>query len=370
MPGLLRVPAAAVAAEQTGRHAEHMGGLVLEHQLAQLGGVQVGDDDHRDAQGQGQVDAAGVAVSDEGGHHVEQLLLALEHHLIGGELLGQGVEGGVRQQHPLGAAGGAAGVDHDAAVGRVKGLAGGAGALACRHELLPGDDVGGIAVAVGVGGGVGQLHRPAEGLGGRKDQHFFHGGAAGGLVALVVEQVHADQHPGACLFDVIVDALGAVAGIDQVEGGAHHVGSVEQIDQLGGHDADRRHDVPLAHAGGPQGGGGLFDVDDEGGVGDVGPVIVQGNVRQVALVLAADVLESRAVGHGHIPVFGVVERHPGLGLGGVNRLFGDRHSVPFSLESDKIGRGRFAAPAHHLLYRGMNGKVNANAAPIHTCAPV
>src|SRR5699024_4707659 len=59
-----------------GRHAEHMGGLVLEHQLAQLGGVKVGDDDHRDAEAEGQVDAAGVAVGDEGGHDVEQLLLA------------------------------------------------------------------------------------------------------------------------------------------------------------------------------------------------------------------------------------------------------------------------------------------------------
>ena len=255
-------------------------------------------------------------------------------------------------------------------MGGVEGLAGGAGPLARRDELLPVEDVGGVAVAVGVGGVVGQLHGPAEGLGRRKDQHLFHRGAPHGLMALVVEQVHADQHPGAGFLDVIVDALGAVAGVDQVEGGPHHVGGVEQIDQLGGHDADRRHDVPLAHAGGPQGGGGLFDVDDEGGVGDVGPVIVQGNVRQVALVLAADVLESRAVGHGHIPVFGVIERHPGLGLGGVNRLFGDRHSVPFSLESDKIGRGRFAAPAHHLLYRGMNGKVNANTAPIHACAPV
>ena len=332
-----------------GRHAEHMGGLVLEHQLAQLGGVQVGDDDHRDAQRQGQVDAAGIAVGDEGGHHVQQLLLALEHHLVGGELLGQGVEGGVPQQHPFGAAGGAAGVDHHAAVVGVKGLAGGAGALARRHELLPEHDVGGVAVAVGVGGGVGQLHGPAQRLGRGKDQHLFHGGAAGGLVALVVEQVHADQHPGAGFLDVLVDALGAVAGVHQVQGGAHHVGGVEQVDQLGGHDADRRHDVPLAHPGGPQGGGGLFHVDDQGGVADVDAVVVQGDVRQVALVLAADVLESRAVGHRHIPVFGVVKGHPGLGLGGVDRLIGDRHSVPFSLESDPSRAGGLCARIHSII---------------------
>ena len=50
-----------------GGHAEHMLGLVLQHRTAQLGRVQVGDDDDREAQHQGQMDAAGKAVGDKGG---------------------------------------------------------------------------------------------------------------------------------------------------------------------------------------------------------------------------------------------------------------------------------------------------------------
>ena len=149
-------------------------------------------------------------------------------------------------------------------------------------------------------------------------------------MALVVEQVHADQHPGIHLPDVFVDAFGAVTGVHQIEGGAHHVAGIEQVDQLGGHDADGGQDIALGHPGSPQGGSGLFDVDEQGGVGDVIVVVHKGALGQMALVLAADVVKGRAIGCGHIPVFGVVGGKPGHCLGRIDRLLGDRHKVPLS----------------------------------------
>ena len=53
-----------------GRHTEHVFGLVLQQKAAELGGVQIRDDDDLQPQGQRHVDAAGVAIGDEGGHDV------------------------------------------------------------------------------------------------------------------------------------------------------------------------------------------------------------------------------------------------------------------------------------------------------------
>ena len=52
------------------RHTEHVFGLVLQQKAAELGGVQIRDDDDLQPQGQRHVDAAGVAIGDEGGHDV------------------------------------------------------------------------------------------------------------------------------------------------------------------------------------------------------------------------------------------------------------------------------------------------------------
>ena len=148
-------------------------------------------------------------------------------------------------------------------------------------------------------------------------------------MALVVADVEADQQLGAGFLDVLVDAVGAVAGVHQVEGGPHHVGCVEQIDQLRGHDADAGDDIPLGHAGSPQGRSSLFHLDKQGGVGDLIAVIHQGNVGQMVFVLAADVVKGSAVRGGHIPELGFVGCKPGPGLGCIHRLFGDRHNIPF-----------------------------------------
>ena len=60
-----------------------------------------------------------VAVGDERGHNVHQLLPFLEQGVIGRELLCNGVEAVVVCQHDaLGRARGAAGVDHHAGAGR------------------------------------------------------------------------------------------------------------------------------------------------------------------------------------------------------------------------------------------------------------
>ena len=75
-----------------GRHAEHVLRLVLPDQAAQLIGVEVGDDDHLDAQRQRQMYAAGKAVGNEGGHDVHELLAPVEQLVVGAELLRQSVE--------------------------------------------------------------------------------------------------------------------------------------------------------------------------------------------------------------------------------------------------------------------------------------
>ena len=95
-------------------------GLMLQHQTAQLGGVQIGDDEHRQTQRQGQVYAAGIAVGDKGGHNVHQLLPAAHQLVKGSKLLGNGVEVGVAEHHALGGAGGAAGVYDYAGMGGVR----------------------------------------------------------------------------------------------------------------------------------------------------------------------------------------------------------------------------------------------------------
>ena len=160
-----------------GRHAEHMLGLVLQHQTAQLGRVEVGDDDDREAQHQRQMDAAGKAVGDKGGHHVHQLLPPVEQLGISLELQGDAVEAVVRQHDPLGGAGGAAGVYHHAGMVWVIRLRSGALALAALDELLPADDVGSIFVLVGGGQLVAYGHHRGQRVGRREDDHLFHVGA-------------------------------------------------------------------------------------------------------------------------------------------------------------------------------------------------
>ena len=125
---------------------------------------------------------------------------------------------------------------------------------------------------------------------------------------------------GIHLFDILTDAFDAVAGVHQIQGGSHHVGGIKQGDDLRGHDADHRDDVALFHPGAPQGGGGLFDVDDEVGVGELPAIVVQCRVVQVVLAPLADILKGREGRQGLIDEFLVVILEPGLGLGCVNRI--------------------------------------------------
>ena len=125
---------------------------------------------------------------------------------------------------------------------------------------------------------------------------------------------------GIHLFDILTDALDAVAGVHKVQGSAHHVGGVEQGDDLRGHDADHRDDVALFHPGAPQGGGGLFYVDDQIGVGELAAVVFQSRVVQVVLAPLADILKGREGRQGLIDEFLVVILEPGFGLGCVNRI--------------------------------------------------
>ena len=303
-----------------GGHAEHMLGLVLQHQTAQLGRVEIGDDDDREAQHQRQMDAAGVAVGDEGGHDVHELLAPVEQLVVGAELLRDGVEAVVGEHNALGRAGGAAGVDDDAGVVGVIRLRSGALALAALDELLPADDVGGIFVLVGGGQLVSYGHHRGQRVGRREDDDLFHVGALCGLTAALVHDVQADEKVGVHLFDILMDALDTVAGVHKVQGGTDHVRCIEQGNDLGGHDAHYRYDVALLDADAPQGGSSLLDVDDKVSVGELPAVVIQRGVIQMVFVPLADIFECRDGGKGLLNVLLVVIFEPRFGLGCVNRI--------------------------------------------------
>ena len=266
------------------------------------------------------MDAAGVAVGDEGGHDVHELLAPVEQLGVSLELQGDAVEAVVRQHDPLGGAGGAAGVYHHAGMVWVIGLRSGALALAALDELLPADDVGSIFVLVGGGQLVAYGHHRGQRVGRREDDDLFHVGALCGLTAALVHHVQADQQVGVHLLNVLTDAFDAVAGVHKVQGSADHVGGVEQGNDLRGHDADHRHDVALFDPGAPQGGGSLFDIDDEVGVGELPAIVVQCRIVQMVLVPMADKIECRKGGQGLVDVLLSVVFEPGLGLGCVNRI--------------------------------------------------
>ena len=317
-----------------GGHTEHVLRLILQYQTAQLGGVRIGDNDHLDAQGQGQMDAAGKAIGNKGGHDVHKGLAPVAQELVGLELLGNGVEVPVREHHALGGTSGAAGVDHDA--GMVHGIhrvCCGALALTPGNKVLPVDDVGGVVILIRVLQLVAHGHRQGQRVGRRHHQNALHMGALGSLDTAVVGHVQADQQVRVHLSDVVVDALHAVPGVHQVQGGTDQVRSVESVDDLRGHDADHRGNVVPLQANGTEGGSGLFDVDKKIGIGDLAAKVLQSRLVQVLLVLLVQVLKSGAVRQGLANKAGVVILQPGLCDGCVNRLMCcSRHRIkPFLL---------------------------------------
>ena len=272
------------------------------------------------AHDQRHVHTAGVAVGDERRHDVHQLLTAVEQTALGGKLMGQCVEIVVREHDALGRTGGAAGVHHHAGVLRVVGFGVHALVFAGRDEVLPVEDVGFVAVAVGV------RHLVADGQMQRQrvcradDQHPLHAGALGGLVAALVGDVQADEQAGAHFLNVLVDALGAVARVHQIQRGTDHVGGVEGVNDLRGHDADHGDDIALLHADAAEGGGRLFHVDDQVCKGDLAAIVFQRSIGQVVLVLAADVLKGRTLRQGQVNELLVVVFQPGLRSGRIERF--------------------------------------------------
>ena len=199
-------------------------------------------------------------------------------------------------------------------------LGSGALVLAVCDELLPADGVGGVLVLVGGGQSIAHGHHRGQGVGRREDDDLFHVGALGGLTAALVDDVQADQKMGVHLLDILVDALDAVAGVYEVQGGADHVCCIEQGDDLGGHDAHHRYDVALLDADAPQGGGSLLDVDDEVSIGGLPAVVIQRGVVQMVFVPLADIFECRDGGNGLLNVLLVVIFEPRPSLRCVNGI--------------------------------------------------
>ena len=314
-----------------GGHAEHVFGLVLPDQAAQLIGVEVGDDDHLDAQRQRQMYAAGKAVGNEGGHDVQQGLTLGKQRVAGGELHGNAVEVVIGQHHALGGAGGAAGMHHHTGVLRVIGLRGNALVLPGSKELLPVDDVGMVLVLVEILDLVTQRQRQRQGIGRGEHHHMLHMGALGSLMAALIHHIQADQQVGIHLFNVLTDTLHTVTGIHQVQSRADHVSGIERKDDLRGHHADHRGDIALFQARGPQGCCRLFDVDDKISVGELAAIVFQCGLAQPVLVLPADELKRRAGGHGLVNVLLIVEFQPGTCLGSIDRGVGCCHKLSFVL---------------------------------------
>ena len=332
-----------------GGHAEHVRGLVLPHQRAQLIRVQIGDDDDVQPHDQRHVDAAAVTVGDEGRHHVQHLLPAVEQAALGGKLLRKGVEAVVGQHNALGRAGSAAGVHHHAGVLGVVGHGGGAVPLARINKVLPAQHVGGVAVFIRVGQLVAHGFGQRQAVGGAEHHHPLHAGALCGLMAAGVHHVQADEQAGLHLLDVLPDALGAVPGVHQIQGSAQQVGGVEGVDHLRGHHADHRDDIALFHPQRLQGGGGLFDLHDQVGIAELASVVFQRGVAQMPLIVAADQLKGRALRHGLVDVLFLIILQPRLCLGGIDRLLGGfRHRIKTFLHFFLLFSFQVCCPAQRL----------------------
>ena len=266
------------------------------------------------------MDAARIAVGDEGGHDVHQGLPLLEQPLVGRELHRNGVEVAVGEHNALGRAGGAAGVNDDTGVLRVILLGRGAGVLAVRDELLPHQHVGFVAVAVGIGGLVADGQMQRQGVRRGDHDHPLHMGALGGLIAALIRHIQAEQQVGVHLLDVFVDAFGAVAGVHQIQGGPDAVRCIESVNDLRGHHADDGDDVALFDAHRAESGGGLLDVDDEVSIGELPAVVIQRGVVQMVFVPLADIFECRDGGNGLLNVLLVVIFEPRPSLRCVNGI--------------------------------------------------
>mgnify|MGYP000311257992 CR=1 FL=1 len=84
--------------------------------------------------------------------------------------------------------------------------------------------------------------------------------------------------------------------------------------------ANRVEMLPPRDPDAPQGGGSLFDIDDEVGVGELPAIVVQCRIVQMVPVPVADIIECRKGGQGLVDVLLSVVFEPGFGLGCVNRI--------------------------------------------------
>ena len=155
---------------------------------------------------------------------------------------------------------------------------------------------------------------------GADDQHALYIGALFCLVAALIGHIQANQQAGIYLFDVLVDALNAVARVHQIQRCADHIDSVEGIDHLGGHHTDNGDDVALLHAESTEGGRGFLDIHKEVCKGEFAAIILQSGLAQMVLVLMAEILKGAALGQGHVDVFLVIVLQPGLRSGRIERF--------------------------------------------------
>ena len=139
-------------------------------------------------------------------------------------------------------------------------------------------------------------------------------GALCSLTAAFVNDVQAEEDVGIHLLDVFPDALFAVTGVYQIQGGTDQVGGIERIDDFRGHHADHGGDIAFFHAQCAQTGSGLFDVDDEVCIGDLPAVVLQRGSTQMLLVLLADKVKGRAVRQSLVDELGVIGLQPGACL--------------------------------------------------------
>ena len=132
--------------------------------------------------------------------------------------------------------------------------------LALCNKVLPVDYIGLVAVLIGVGQLVADGQMQRQRVCGADDQNALHIGALFCLVAALIGHIQADQQAGIYLFDVLVDALNAVARVHQIQRCTDHIDSVEGVNHLGGHHADNGDDVALLHAESTEGGRGFLDL--------------------------------------------------------------------------------------------------------------
>ena len=300
---------------EQGGHAGDQVGLLLHENIGVGLHAELGHQDAGAAGDEGRVDADAQAEAVEHGHDGEHLHAGnLLHAEAGGGdgLQRQGVEIQVGEHDALGGAGGAAGIEDGAAVGRPAVVIRQPGVLSGGDHFVPQqiavfgqlpDGPGALGHGVEQAQGHGQL---VDDPGDEDPAGVLHLGHD--LGHLVVELIQGQDGLGPREIQIKGDLLGGGQGVDHVGNGADAVERVKAVQRLGGIGHADGDPVPLSDAQAVKALCGIFDAAHELPIGGFFAHEHIGGVVRMASCGITDHLE-----HGFL---GVIQ-----GCGGVSVIF-------------------------------------------------